>query len=268
MKNINLIILVVCLFIACSKTDEDKASDLLEKANAHIKNNEWNSAKIVLDSIHQEYASLVEYRRMADTLEWKIQLFECERTLAYIDTLLPEKQKELTLLKKDFIFTKDTLYQDYGFFLHRKMQMVYNLNRTYLKPMVDERGVFSIMSQYYGNVDIQHHALNLSAEEVLYRSKEQGVYNSFSDENMIVENLLFEAEEATNIANFVALREQNSIRVCLKGVREYVYYLTKNDKEAIKATFNFSMVLADCFRLEQERTKVLREIEILKHRIR
>ena len=74
MKNINLIILVVCLFIACSKTDEDKASDLLEKANAHIKNNEWNSAKIVLDSIHQEYASLVEYRRMADTLEWKIQL--------------------------------------------------------------------------------------------------------------------------------------------------------------------------------------------------
>jgi len=85
---------------------------------------------------------------------------------------------------------------------------------------------------------------------------------------MIVENLLFEAEEATNIANFVALREQNSIRVCLKGIREYVYYLTKNDKEAIKATFNFSMVLADCFRLEQERTKVLREIEILKHRIR
>ena len=91
---------------------------------------------------------------------------------------------------------------------------------------------------------------------------------SFSEEKMYVENLLFENAEAINIANFVTNRNQNTIKVSLKGIRDYVYYLTKTDKEAIVATFNLSVVLADCYKLEQERTFVLHEIEKLKKRIR
>lgn len=268
MKKVSFVLISLCLFCSCMKTDEKKASDLLLKAEKHIQNKEWNTAKVVLDSIHQEYASLVKYRRMADTLGWEIRLFEHERTLAYIDTLLPTKIEELNALKKAFIFTKDTLYQDFGTYLHRKMQTIYNYNRAYLKPIVDERGQLSIMSQFYGEVSVQHHALTLESENVLYRSKDAGVYNSFLEEKMYVENLLFENAEAINIANFVTNRNQNTIKVSLKGIRDYVYYLTKTDKEAIVATFNFSVVLADCYKLEQERTFVLHEIEKLKKRIR
>ena len=92
--------------------------------------------------------------------------------------------------------------------------------------------------------------------------------SSFLEEKMYVENLLFENAEAINIANFVTNRNQNTIKVSLKGIRDCVYYLTKTDKEAIVATFNLSVVLADCYKLEQERTFVLHEIEKLKKRIR
>lgn len=267
MRKISAFLFLLLLCFACSKTDEERASSLLDNAKEHISNNEWNAAKIVLDSIHQEYPSLVEYRRMADTLEWQIRLFEHERTLFYIDTLLPIKKKELNEMKKDFVFTKDTLYQDFGSYVHRKMQLAYNLKRTYLKPMVDERGVFSLMSQYYGQVSVQHHALTLEAESVLYRSKDPGVYNAFANEDMYAENLLFEGTEATNIAHFIITQEQRTIKVCLKGVRDYSYFLTKNDKEAVIATINFSSIVADCYRLEQERTMLLNEIEKLKRRV-
>ncbi len=266
MKKIIFVIVVLGL-VACADSKYEKALALLEQAKENVRNNEWNAAQIVLDSIHQEYATVVAVRRMADTLSWQIQRMESERTLAYIDSVMPSKKAEFDALKKDFIFTKDTLYQDFGTYVYRRMSLGYNVQRTYLRPMVDERGLLSIMSQYYGATSVQHHAMRFDSEEVIYRTKESGAYNAFDDDGNFAESLIFDGDEALNIANFIAERTQNRIKVTLIGVRDYVYYLTMVDKDAIAATLNFSTIVSDCYRLEQERKKALLRIEKLNARL-
>lgn len=256
MKNSYLLLIglwCVCCFVACGNKEDEAAANLLHQAEACVERSEWNAAKIVLDSVRQQFSTNVPVLRRADTIAWQIQLLENERSLQYIDTILPQKVQEVTSLKRGFVFEKDSLYQDFGTYTHRSMLAASNVDRCYLKPMVDEQGKLTIISHYCGASGVEHHSLSLLADGVLYRVKNSCVYSDARESGYVNENLCLDLEESVQVAEFVSSRVQCRTKVTLIGRRDYVYYLTQVDKDAIAATTELAACLSDIKRLQTER---------------
>jgi len=106
MKNLKPIIgILAVLLTACGDlTDEQLSQKLLEEAQVHFAKKEVNAAKLLIDSIHTTYPKIVKTRRMADTLSWRIEQFEIDRNLPYIDSVLMVKTEEFEVQKKLFRF--------------------------------------------------------------------------------------------------------------------------------------------------------------------
>lgn len=253
------------LFFACSTDEKEQARELLQQAKNSFAQGEWISTKLILDSIHRGFPSQVEVRRGADTLSWRIDVAEAKRNLAFIDSVLPKATAQKDSMKPLFIFAKDTLYQNVGTFVSRKMSIDRNLQRTYLKPYADETGAFFVLCQYYGKANLAHKLVELEADGVLFRTSEEGVFNSFSDGEMICETTLWSGKNADGMANFIL--EYPKIKVKISGEKTHAFSLTQTDRDAFLETLNFATLLSDFSRLEAEKKRATATIEKLSSRL-
>ena len=117
MRKLLYIIILAFVFQSCGQpTDEERAQTFLDVAQHFYELKNVEAAKIQLDSIHLLFPTLVDYRRQADTLGWKVELIEIERNLIYLDSILPLKLIEVTTLQKPFLFENNEKYETIGTF--------------------------------------------------------------------------------------------------------------------------------------------------------
>ena len=95
----------------------------------------------------------------------QVELKEQEKTLAYLDSMLQEKQEAVDAIKGNYAFEKDAEYQRIGNYLHPSQVIEKNLHRSYLRFQVDENGVMSMTSIYCGPHNIHHLAVKVTAPD-------------------------------------------------------------------------------------------------------
>lgn len=245
MKGKSIVILLALLaFAGCQKmSEEDMAKARVEKAQNLVENNQLNSAKIELDSVHILYPRQVAIRRMAKALQDSIVYLEAQRSLGYCDSLLHIVEPRVDSLKRQFVFNKEEKYQSQGEYVHRLLKTTSNTSRNFLQAYIQEDGKAILKCYYFGSSPLKISAMQISADE--YEQTFGGESHEFKDIDGVHEILNLSNDDAMSVMNFVSSSMKSRVKIELQGKSKVVYYLSDSEKHALEDTYRLGMLMKD-----------------------
>ena len=251
MKKVFFISMVLMVVVACQPSDTERAQLIVQDARDLVNNGQWRQARIVLDSLHVTYPKQVAQRRQAQVLEDSVSYLEAQRTLAYVDTLLPPLLEQSDKLIKQFKYEKNDKYESYGKYVHRLLATGSNTSRNFLQAYVRDDRQTIVKSYYYGETQMNQQSITLSAagENSTQRGRNHHFQDGAHHEIMTMEN-----EAALALLNFISTHQAERVRVEGNGdkpTRNWVYYLDDKEKEALSATYQLGWLMKDINQLEQ-----------------
>jgi hypothetical protein len=268
MKKIITCLLFSGLLLSACSNQEKEARAKLDNARELYEAGEFFAAKSEIDSIRVQYPK--EFKVLKETLNLMrmVEQKEAERTLAYCDSLMPIRIAEVETLRKDFVYEKDSVYEEIGTFIYKRQTIERNINRCYVRCGVNEQGEMYLASVYYGSKPINHTSLKLSTPDGVYAETasipyDGGVNYRFKDEGMTTEVVTYKGDAGLDAINFIYNNEQKRIKVEYTGGKPYIIYMADADKKALIATFNLGKVLSDINRMTTEMNKAQKRLEYL-----
>ncbi|WP_085535890.1 hypothetical protein [Massilibacteroides vaginae] len=268
MRIIATFIILAGIILSSCGNQEKEAKARLQKARDMYAANEFFAAKSEIDSIRILYPKEFKVLKESLTLMREVEIKEAERTLAYCDSLLPIRIAEIETLRKDFVYEKDSVYEEIGTFIWKQQTIERNINRCYIRSGVNEKGEMYLASVYYGANPINHTSIKLSAPGELFAETasipyDGGVNYRFKDEGFTTEVVTYKGEAGLDAINLIYNNEKERIKVEYTGGKPYIIYIADADKKALVATFNLGTVLSDVNRMTLEMNKAQKRLEYL-----
>lgn len=263
-----LLLACLCgLLVACENI-EKKATVQLQAARTAYENGDYNEAKLRIDSIKILYPKAFDTRREGQKLMLEVELKEQEKTLAYLDSTLNGKQKELDALKGKFVLEKDTAYQQVGLYLHPSQVIEKNLHRSFLRFQVDETGKMSMTSIYCGASNIHHIAVKVTAPDGSFAETpaSKDSYET-TDLGEKIEKADYKLGEDGNVIGFICMNRDKNLKVNYQGERSYSTTMTATDRQAAAGIYELAQVLAAITEIKQNIEEANRKLEFVKHKL-
>jgi len=259
------ILLLTILLTNCGDSKKDIAEKLLKSSIDYSNKNDFNIAKLQLDSIIIYYKEQTEIVEEAKSLLAKIELQEQERNLNYVDSLLVASENNLKPLLKNFIESDE--YGTQKVLIHKRQRPENSYNRTFLKVNLDMDGNFHISSIYNGEKYIFHDQIKVYYNKKSALSsivKEDGFRNRRFDEGETKWEIVNYKDGYDNgVVDFIANNWEDPLRVQFMG-KNYEYILMeKFDREAIRDGYEISFILKDIKRLKEEKERITKIIKTL-----
>jgi hypothetical protein len=273
MNKYTIVILVASALFIAGCGNEKEAKLLFDKAKSLYEDRQYIVAKNVIDSINRRYPKEIKIRRDALTLMRQVERDESEQNIAFCDSLLPIREKELETLKKGFVFEKDPAYDETGNYIPSSMTVERNTEHCYIRCGVSEEGEMYMASVYFGARSIEHTGLKLSTGNAVYVETpaiayDEGVNYRFKDNGNTTEVVTYTGENCRNIANFVYLNEKERIKAEYMGGRPFSLILSDSDKKAILATCELALVLNEINAMKNEKTKSGMRIQMIDEKLK
>lgn len=251
--------LVIASLAACSSGKQNNrkqlAAELVAETQQLIQNDQLNTAKQLIDSLHATYPNCVDARRRAAALKDSIDYIEAGRSLQYADSLLAILLPQRDAATRTFRSEKNDAYEDHTRFVHRTLSTDNNTARCFLQAYVFDNCNPEVKSYYYGAGALSQSSIELSAGEEI-TAQLTGSSHSFEADGYH-SILTLGTSSSLDLLRFVADNQSARIRVNLLGTNKngastnYVYYLNDVEKKALQATYEFCILLNDIRQLEQ-----------------
>lgn len=266
MKNV---FLFICLCLAClACTDVEKqAAERLNMAQQAFAAGDYNEAKLQIDSIKILYPKAYNARKAGIGLMQQVELKEQEKTLAYLDSLLSTKQAEFNAMKGKFVLEKDQEYEAIGRYLHPSQVIEKNLNRSFLRFQVDERGAMSMTSIYCGSRNIHHTAVKVSTNDSFAQTPPSADSYETSNLSVQIEKADYKLGQDGNVIGFICLNKEKSIKVEFVGERSYSTQMTQADRQAADLVYRLSQTLSAITQLNKEIDEAKQKIAFIEKRM-
>ncbi|MDR3269772.1 MAG: hypothetical protein LBT83_12005 [Tannerella sp.] len=264
MKKISFCLLIFLLPAGCGKTKE--ARQQLEQARLLYENQQFVAAKNAIDTLRLHFPREVEALKEALTLMRLVERGESERNIAYCDSLLPIRLDEAEKLKKGFLLEKDSLYEDVGRYVWKQQTIERNLERSYIRCGVDEKGEIYLAGIYFGARPLNHTGLKLSLPDGTYAETaaipyDGGMNYRFKDEGYTSEVVTYKGENGIEAIRLVYnAPDRARIKVEYTGGTPFSLYLSENDLKIIRATYDLAVVLSDVEAMRLEKIKAAKKI--------
>lgn len=267
MKKVILLTCLCCTLFSCENV-EKKAGEKLQIAREAFEHGDYSEAKMQIDSIKILYPKAFETRREGIGLMQQVELKEQEMTLAYLDSLLQNKQKALDELKGKFTFEKDAEYQKIGNYLHPAQVIEKNLHRSFLRFQVNEEGVMSMTSIYCGPTNIHHIGVKVSAPDGSFAETptSKDSYET-TDLGEKIEKADFKMGEDGNVMGFLYLNRDKNIRVNYIGERPYSTTMSAADRQAAGSVYELAQLLSSITQIKKEMEEANLKIEFVKRKM-
>lgn len=259
--------LFAILFVGCAEDVEKLANTYLNRAEQSLAREQYNLAKLQLDSIKELYPTAFEARAKAQTLLLNIDLIESERALHYLDSLLVLSQSMAQPLIPQFYLDKDPAYQEIGHYYASRYRTEKNVGRTYLRPQTDEKGYFALVVFYRGKA-LNPHTLRFTAPDGTYTDVVSPQSHTWTDASGRAERLDFSPNAESSVASFIELNGDKTIKVELIGEKgKSAISFAKADKQSLVEVANLAMHLRNITDLEGKLKDTHRRIDFVQSRI-
>lgn len=267
MKKATFLACLCCTLFSCSNVEE-KAGEKLRAAREAFERGDYNEAKIQIDSIKILYPKVFETRREGIGLMQQVELKEQENTLAYLDSMLREKQAAVDAIRKNYTFEKDAEYQKIGNYLYPSQVIEKNLHRSYLRFQVDETGAMSMTSIYCGAHNIHHLAIKVTAPDGSF-AETPAAKESYetTDLGEKIEKADYKLGEDGNVIAFLNLNKDKNIRINYLGERPYSTTMTPDDRKAVAAVYELAQLLSSITEIRKNMEEANLKIEFVKRKI-
>lgn len=254
----------ILLLGGCGKTKEARAH--LEQAKQLYETQQYAAAKSAIDTIRVLYPREIEVLKETLTLMRLVERGESERNIAFCDSLMPLRLEEAEKLKAGFLLEKDSVYQNIGNYVWKQRIIEQNVERSYVRCGVDEKGEIYLASVYFGSRPINHTGLKLSTSDGMFAETiaipyDGGMNYRFKDLGNTTEVVTYKGEKCLDAVNFIYnVADKVTVKAEYTGGNKYSLNLTENDKKAIKATYDLAVVLSDIETMRREKEKSAKKI--------
>lgn len=270
-KSAICIALAAVTLIGCNN-NEKKAQARLDSARNMYERNELFAAKSEIDSIRILYPKEFKVIREGLTLMRQVEQKEAERNLAFCDSLLPIRQQELEGLKKGFNLEKDSAYNEIGNYVSKQQTIERNIQRSYIRSGVNEKGEMYLASVYFGANPLNHTGIKLSTKDGLFAETpaipyDGGLNYRFKDLGNTTEVVTYQGEKCEDAVKFIFSNQKERIKVEYTGGKPYVLYIADADKKAIASTYELAVVLSDIEKLTKEKEKSIKKLAYLEKKL-
>ena len=264
MKKLGILALTVLLLTACDDGGEKKAQVLLQDARTALSKEDFNEAKIILDSVKTLYPKAFDARKERIKLMQQVDLKEQQKSLVFLDSTLQAKQKEFEALKGAFVLEKDTAYQTIGNYFYPTQTVEKNINRSYIRGQVNEQGVMTLTSIYCGPSNIHHTAVKVSANDGTFAETppSKDSYET-SDLGVKTEKADYKLGNDGGAIGFISLNKDNPLKVEYIGDRNYRTVMSADDRKAIAQVYELSQVLSSIEQIKKEIKEANLKIEFV-----
>ena len=266
MKNVFLFIVLCLACLACTDV-EKQAAERLNMAQQAFAAGDYNEAKLQIDSIKILYPKAYNARKAGIGLMQEVELKEQQKSLAYLDSLLSTKQAEFNAMKGKFVLEKDEEYEAIGRYLHPSQVIEKNLNRSFLRFQVDERGAMSMTSIYCGSRNIHHTAVKVSTNDSFAQTPPSADSYETSNLGVQIEKADYKLGQDDNVIGFIYLNKERNIKVEFVGERSYSTQMTQADRQAADLVYRLSQTLSAITQLNKEIDEAKQKIAFIEKRM-
>lgn len=266
MKNVFLFIVLCLACLACTDV-EKQAAERLNMAQQAFAAGDYNEAKLQIDSIKILYPKAYNARKAGIGLMQEVELKEQQKSLAYLDSLLNTKQAEFNAMKGKFVLEKDEEYEAIGRYLHPSQVIEKNLNRSFLRFQVDERGAMSMTSIYCGSRNIHHTAVKVSTNDSFAQTPPSADSYETSNLGVQIEKADYKLGQDDNVIGFICLNKERNIKVEFVGERSYSTQMTQADRQAADLVYRLSQTLSAITQLNKEIDEAKQKIAFIEKRM-
>lgn len=250
MKKVILFFCIILLASACNNSNEDKARERLNLARAALEREDYNEAKLQIDSIKILYPKVYKVRKAGQDLLCIVIIKEQQHNLRYLTSMLQTKQQEYEAIKGQYVLEKNAKYQDVGNYFWRTQAG--NPNRNFLRFQVNEQGLMTMTSFYHGSA-INHRSIKVIASDGTYAETP-------ATDNLFISNYLgkrteradFHLGEDGGVINFLYLNINKSIRIIFKGKGNYATGFSSADRKALNNIYSLTRILDSIQKIKQD----------------
>lgn len=238
------VVLALSLLTACGDGGEKKAQLHLQKAEEALQQENFNEAKLQIDSIKVMYPKAFEARKQGIRLMQQVDLKEQQKTLVYLDSVMQAKQAKLDSIKGNFVLEKDTAYQDIGNWFYPTQVVEKNLGRSFLRGQVNELGEMSLTSIYCAGGNIHHTAVKVSVGDMFAETPASKDSYETTDLGRAIEKADYKLGEDGGVVDFIVANRDKNIQLHFIGDKTYRTAMQPNDRKAIAELTELSRVLS------------------------
>ena len=252
MKKLAFLTCVCIVFISCNNV-EKKGEERLEMARKAFERGDYSEAKIQIDSIKILYPKAFEARKKGVGLLQEVELKEQTKSLIYLDSLLKQKEKELSVMKEKFTFEKNAEYQSIGNYFYPTQTVEKNLHRSFLRFQVNEKGEMIMTSIYCGSRNIHHTSVKATAPDGSFAQTppSKDLYET-TDLGEKIEKADYKKGEDGGVIDFLYLNKDKNIRIEFMGDHNYAFTLPAADKTALTNIYELAQTLTAVSQIKKE----------------
>lgn len=273
MKKLFFLASIFCLF-SCSDNSKEKAQALVAEAQVCYEKGDYNDAKLLLDSLENNYKKAIDARKASQLLMYRINLAIEENTLVETDSLITAILPKINETTQKYFNFEKTEYEELGHFIFKGSETEMNVQRSYLHAAVDEYGVSQLISTYSGGSDINHTAVRIVSSDGSSVTTLSIPYNDGSNYKYTIdgthyESVTYQGEKDNGALAFIASHSTDkSLKAILIGEKkEITVAISPKECDAMTASYELSLVLAEQLRLTQQNKVAAGKIKYLKEKI-
>lgn len=244
MKNpyIILFLLACALFSSCENSVEEPARHLLAQARELYAAEEYNKARVLIDSMSVAYPKAYKTRREAEVLRREVMLKEKRRDVEFFTDMCEKLSAKRDSLVSGFIFNKDERFQDIGYYTVASQALNLNQSNCFLRASVREDGD-AYLASYYRGAKIAHNTLKISSGDSFVVCDNPYLSRSYWNYGLYNERREFRYGSDNGIMDYIA-SATSPLKVEISGTMGKCEYTLRNeDAVAIKRVIELSNLL-------------------------
>lgn len=261
-------VILLLFFIACGPSSTEKALGILDCAKQKFEQNEYNLAKLCIDSLERNYPDEIEVITDGRRLMWLVEIGEQQASLTFFDSMLVKENAKLIELSKNFILQPSPLPGHPGEYTHKRQQISNSYDRIFLKAHVQDDGTFYVSSRYHGKSNINHSAVKVYNDGDAMTTLDVpvgSVYNrQFDDGADKWEVVRYFKETENGIVNFIASNIDKPLKMVFLGKKYHYIVLEKFDKEAIAEGALLADEIKHIVAIKKSRSEIVKRLKFLR----
>ena len=260
-----LLALVICT--GCSDGGEKEAQIRLQKAEVALQQENFSEAKLQIDSIKVLYPKAFEARKQGIKLMQQVDLKEQGKTLVYLDSMMQVKQAQLDSIKGNFVFEKDTAYQDIGNWLYPTQVVEKNVGRSFLRGQVNELGEMSLTSIYCAGGQLNHTSVKVSVGDTFAETPMTNDSYTTTDLGRTIEKADYKVGNDGGVTGFIVANADKNIQLTFIGDKTYRTAIQKNDRKAIVELTELARILSGMEEIRKQQKEANLKIQFVTRKI-
>ena len=256
---------VICT--GCSDGGEKEAQIRLQKAEVALLQENFSEAKLQIDSIKVLYPKAFEARKQGIKLMQQVDLKEQGKTLVYLDSMMQVKQAQLDSIKGNFVFEKDTAYQDIGNWLYPTQVVEKNVGRSFLRGQVNELGEMSLTSIYCAGGQLNHTSVKVSVGDTFAETPMTNDSYTTTDLGRTIEKADYKVGNDGGVTGFIVANADKNIQLTFMGDKTYRTAIQKNDRKAIVELTELARILSGMEEIRKQQKEANLKIQFVTRKI-